>query len=80
MTASNRGFRHRALPWLLVLPQLAVTAVFFLWPAGKALWYSLQDVDPFGLVGGFPGLENFRRLFADPGYLASFGTTLNSCA
>lgn len=57
MTASHRGFRHRALPWLLVMPQLAVTAVFFLWPAGKALWYSLQDIDPFGLVGGFAGLK-----------------------
>ena len=69
-------FLLAALPYLLVLPQLLITAVFFLWPAGEALWYSLQSLDPFGLSSRFVGLENFRRLFADPYYLDSFWTTL----
>lgn len=49
---------------------------FFIWPAGEALWYSLQSVDPFGLSSQFVGLENFVTLFHDPYYLDSFWTTI----
>ena len=42
-------FRPSPLPYLLVLPQLAITAVFFLWPASQALYQSLLIEDPFGL-------------------------------
>ena len=31
-------FRNRLLPYLLLLPQLVITAIFFIWPAGEALW------------------------------------------
>ncbi|TCV95633.1 sn-glycerol-3-phosphate ABC transporter permease UgpA [Biostraticola tofi] len=72
----HRGFNQRWLAYLLVLPQLLITAVFFLWPAGKALWYSVQSVDPFGGIGVFVGLENFSRLLEDEYYLESFSTTL----
>jgi len=64
------------LPYLLVLPQLLITAIFFLWPAGEALWYSLQNLDPFGLSSTFVGLENFKRLFQDSYYLDAFWTTI----
>jgi sn-glycerol 3-phosphate transport system permease protein len=64
------------LPYLLVAPQLAITAVFFLWPAGEALWQSTQSQDAFGTATVFVGLANFRQLLADPLYLNSFGTTL----
>lgn len=60
----------------MVLPQLAITAIFFLWPAGEALWYSVQTLDPFGLSSEFVGLSNFIQLFQDEYYLASFYTTL----
>ncbi|MDH2069104.1 sn-glycerol-3-phosphate ABC transporter permease UgpA [Pantoea sp. GD03673] len=76
MSSSRPVFRSRLLPYLLVLPQLLITAIFFLWPAGEALWYSLQSLDPFGISSSFVGLENFRRLFADPYYLDSFWTTI----
>ncbi|MGC0850756.1 sn-glycerol-3-phosphate ABC transporter permease UgpA [Pantoea agglomerans] len=76
MSASRPVFRTSLLPYLLVLPQLLITAIFFLWPAGEALWYSLQSLDPFGISSSFVGLENFRRLFADPYYLDSFWTTI----
>ncbi|MGC1098788.1 sn-glycerol-3-phosphate ABC transporter permease UgpA [Pantoea agglomerans] len=76
MSSSRPVFRTSLLPYLLVLPQLLITAVFFLWPAGEALWYSLQSLDPFGISSSFVGLENFRRLFADPYYLDSFWTTI----
>lgn len=76
MSSSRPGFSCSWLPYLLVLPQLAITAVFFLWPAGEALWYSVQTLDPFGLSSQFVGLSNFIQLFQDEYYLASFYTTL----
>jgi sn-glycerol 3-phosphate transport system permease protein len=68
-------FRSRWLPWLLLAPQAIVIAVFFFWPAGQALVQSLQQQDAFGTSVDWVGLANFQRLFADPNYWASFGTT-----
>lgn len=76
MSSSRPVFRTSPLPYLLVLPQLLITAIFFLWPAGEALWYSLQSLDPFGLSSTFVGLENFTRLFQDSYYLEAFWTTI----
>ena len=68
-------FRSTWLPWLLLLPQMAVILVFFFWPAAQAILQSLQQQDPFGTSVEFVGFANFRQLFADPGYLESFKTT-----
>jgi sn-glycerol 3-phosphate transport system permease protein len=68
------------LPALLVLPQLAVTIVFFWWPAVEAIWSSAIRADPFGIHTQFVGLENYRDLFADPLYVDSIGRTLFFCA
>lgn len=64
------------LPLVLLAPQLVITLVFFIWPAGQALYQSVLRQDPFGLRTTFVGLENFARLFADPLYLNSFQVTL----
>ncbi|WP_313018113.1 sn-glycerol-3-phosphate ABC transporter permease UgpA [Atlantibacter hermannii] len=76
MSSSRPVFQSGWLPYLLLLPQLAITVVFFIWPAGEALWYSVQSVDPFGLSSEFVGLDNFRQLLNDSYYLDSFWTTL----
>jgi sn-glycerol 3-phosphate transport system permease protein len=68
-------FRSWWLPWALVAPQLAVVLVFFFWPAGQALWYSVLQQDAFGTSTQFVGLDNFKALLADESYLASFKTT-----
>jgi sn-glycerol 3-phosphate transport system permease protein len=68
-------FKSRWLPWLLVAPQMAVVLVFFFWPAAQALYQSVLQEDAFGTSTRFVGLENFRNLFADETYLASFKTT-----
>jgi sn-glycerol 3-phosphate transport system permease protein len=68
-------FRSRWLPYALVAPQLAITIIFFFWPAGQALYQSVLMQDAFGSNVEFVGLENFRVLFNDPGYLASFRVT-----
>jgi sn-glycerol 3-phosphate transport system permease protein len=62
-------------PAVLLLPQMAVTLVFFFWPAGQAVVQSFRRGDAFGLATRFAGIENFTQLFADPNYLASFGVT-----
>jgi len=68
-------FRHKTLPYILVFPQLVITALFFLWPAGQAVYQSVFIPDPFGLSTQFVGLGNFRFLLSDPYYLESFRTT-----
>jgi len=69
-------FQGRLLPYMLVLPQLAITLVFFIWPASQALYQSVLLEDPFGLGSNFVWFDNFEDLFADPSYLASFQTTI----
>jgi sn-glycerol 3-phosphate transport system permease protein len=76
MEAKRVTFRGSALPYLLLAPQLAVTLIFFLWPAGQALYGSLFAEDPFGLSSTFVGLGNFAALFADPAYLNAVLVTL----
>jgi sn-glycerol 3-phosphate transport system permease protein len=68
-------FRSAWLPYALVAPQIAITIVFFFWPAAQAVWYSFQLQDAFGLKTQFVGLQNFAHLFHDGNYLASFKVT-----
>jgi len=69
-------FKHKALPYLLLLPQLLITAVFFLWPATRAVYQSFLRQDAFGFNVTWVGLDNFARLLNDRLYLQSFGTTI----
>ncbi|MEN2471591.1 sn-glycerol-3-phosphate ABC transporter permease UgpA [Burkholderia sp. GS2Y] len=73
---SRSYYGKSLLPYLLIAPQLAITGVFFLWPAGVALWQAMQRQDAFGTSSEFVGLANFAQLFADPLYLDSFKTTI----
>jgi sn-glycerol 3-phosphate transport system permease protein len=68
-------FPNRVLPYLLVAPQLAITVVFFFWPAVQAIYWSTLIQDPFGLRTEFVWLENFRMILTDPLYLGSIQVT-----
>jgi sn-glycerol 3-phosphate transport system permease protein len=68
-------FHSSWLPFVLVSPQIAITVIFFFWPAGQALFQSLLLQDPFGASVEFVGFDNFRDLFSDPHYLDSFQVT-----
>ena len=68
-------FRSAWLPYALVAPQIAVTIVFFFWPAVQAGWYSFQLQDAFGERTQFVGLANFAALLTDGNYLYSFRIT-----
>jgi sn-glycerol 3-phosphate transport system permease protein len=69
-------FRSSWLPWALLAPQLIIVGVFFFWPAGQALVQSLQQQDAFGNSITWVGLDNFRTLWNDSTYMASFQTTI----
>ena len=68
-------FRSAWLPWVLIAPQVLVIGVFFFWPAAQALVQSVQQSNAFGTSVEWVGLDNFRNLWNDPTYLASFYTT-----
>ena len=76
MQAKRTTFPSAWLPYALVAPQIAITLLFFIWPATQALIQSVQREDAFGFRTTFVGLENFRDLLADPYYLNSMQVTL----
>jgi len=75
MQTKRVTFSSRWLPYALLAPQVAVTLVFFIWPAAQALYQSVLRQDAFGFRTTFVGLANFRRLFADPLYLNALQAT-----
>ena len=69
-------FSHRYLPYLLVAPQIIITVIFFIWPAGQAVVQSMLVEDAFGLSTEFVWFDNYQELFADPSYLQTFYRTI----
>src|ERR1044072_8905546 len=69
-------FNNKLLPYLLLIPQLIITFVFFYWPASQAVRQSFLREDAFGLNSEFVGLENYQSLFADRGYYKSMLVTV----
>jgi sn-glycerol 3-phosphate transport system permease protein len=75
MQTKRTIFPNKLLPYLLLAPQLAVTLIFFIWPALQAVKSSFEREDPFGFKTTFIWFDNYKRLFADPAYLNSVGKT-----
>src|SRR5262249_8344575 len=73
-------FQGRALPYALLLPQIAITLVFFFWPAGQALVQSVLIEDAFGLSTKFVWLDNFARVFSNEAHLRAVRRTANFTA
>jgi len=68
-------FRSAWLPYALVAPQIAITILFFFWPAAQAVYWSFLVQDPFGNATEFVWFQNFQELFHDSHYLESFKIT-----
>jgi sn-glycerol 3-phosphate transport system permease protein len=68
-------FAGKLLPYALLAPQLAVTFVFFYWPAGQAVYQSFLLQDAFGISTEFVWLDNYRQLFSDPAYYQAIMVT-----
>jgi len=75
VTKDRAIFDNKVLPYLLVFPQIAIVAVFFLWPGFQALLLSLFREDAFGTRREFVGFENFIRLFTNESYIHSIKIT-----
>jgi sn-glycerol 3-phosphate transport system permease protein len=76
MQTKRTVFGNKGLPYLLLAPQLVITAIFFLWPAGQAVRQSFLREDAFGLSTTFVGLRNYRALFDNPEYLDALQVTV----
>jgi len=60
-------FRSAWLPYALLAPQIAITIIFFFWPAAQAIWFSFLVQDAFGLKTEFVWLQNFKELVCESG-------------
>jgi len=68
-------FHSKWLPYALLAPQIAVTVIFFFWPAAQAVYYSFVQQDPFGLSTKWVWFQNYTELLQSEHYLASFKVT-----
>jgi sn-glycerol 3-phosphate transport system permease protein len=69
-------FKGLLIPCLLLAPQLAITLVFFYWPASQAVWQSFLVEDAFGTSTQFVWFENYKALFSKPEYYTALGNTV----
>src|SRR5258708_12222901 len=77
----NRAiFSGKLLPYLLILPQLAVSLIFFYWPALQALQQSFLVQDAFGLSTEFVWFENYVHLLQTPEYYHAIGVSFTFSA
>jgi sn-glycerol 3-phosphate transport system permease protein len=73
---SRAIFSGKALPYLLLAPQLLVSLVFFYWPAVQALWQSFLVQDAFGLSTQFVWFDNYVDVFHRPQYFQAIWVTI----
>ncbi|MCK4176015.1 carbohydrate ABC transporter permease [Aciditerrimonas ferrireducens] len=74
--AATRGtFPGWLLPLALILPELVVVGLFFLYPAARVVEDSVTASNAFGLSSRFVGLANFRALFSGGDELHSLEVT-----
>jgi len=69
-------FKEKWLPYALLLPQLAITIVFFYFPTVQAVYQSFLIEDAFGTSTEFVWFENYTHLLSQPEYYRAMGTTL----
>jgi sn-glycerol 3-phosphate transport system permease protein len=79
--AEQRGlkqspFDNRALPYLLLAPQLTVLLFFFFIPSFRALIQAFQLSDPFGTSTQWVGLDNLSALMRSAPYWTAVRATI----
>ena len=62
-------FNRPLLPYLLILPQMAVIVIFFYWPSAQAIQSSFYIEDPFGFGATFVGMANYQDILSSREYL-----------
>lgn len=69
-------FTNPWLPYLLLLPQMAIVLVFFIWPAFEAIKSSFYIEDPFFGNATFVGIENYVDAVTRSDYIRTAMFTL----
>lgn len=69
-------FPNKVVPYFLILPQLVIVVIFFLWPALRVLIESVNRVGAFGLNSRFVGFENFIAAVTSGTYGNDIGVTV----
>ncbi|MCO6187343.1 ABC transporter permease subunit [Rhizobium sp. L1K21] len=62
-------FSHPYLPYLFLLPQMAVIFIFFYWPSAQAIQSSFYLEDPFGFGSTFVGINNYTDILSSSEYM-----------
>lgn len=74
-------FKVSWLPYAFLLPQLTITSIFFLWPAGETVYQAFTQQDAWGInPPTFVGWENFQTIWTDPDYRHTFWRTIGFTA
>ncbi len=68
-------YRSSTLAYILILPQLVITILFFIYPAIQSVIGSFYSSNFWGTISHFSGLTNYIDLFTNKSYLQSFVTT-----
>lgn len=66
-------YKNKALPWLLIAPQLILVLVFFYWPTAQALFWAFTLEQPWGGGNQWVWLDNFIAIFRDSDYWQTVG-------
>ena len=77
-TAVRRPRRRRggAVPWVWVLPAVAVVLAFRYVATGAGTWYAFTDWDGISRHANWVGLDNFRKILDDPASRGALTHTL----
>ena len=70
------GFMENLTSAGFLLPILAVFTILFAVPLAQTVYYSFTDFSGYSTDVSFVGLENYRKVFADPGLLQGLSFTL----
>lgn len=73
--AKQVQFDRLLTPWLFLVPQLAIVAIFFYWPSVQAVSSSFYLEDPFGFGATFVGLDNYTDVLKSNEYRQIAGFT-----
>ena len=68
----KRAMSSNIIGWILNIPYLAYSLIFFLIPLGWALWLSMMEWNLMSSNRKFVGFNNFKSLFTDEKVQAAF--------
>lgn len=77
MQMGKKNLSRSSMPYLMLLPMLAMIAIFMLYPIFHTFWLSMRDHVLTNAKGmGFNGGANFSKLFRDPIFMKAVGNSV----